>query len=163
MDGTLQERGPCWLGGLFEGHGAHSAGACRALCVEAEFRHRGQPGHRARTCPLKAHTQAHTHTHSHACTCTHIYKHKRACKYTQTRTHTYTCAHTQTHMHTRAHIHTHKHTGTYARTHTHTHSHTHTHTHTHMHMHAHVARMMGFANISASLATHPHLPYILLT
>ena len=49
----------------------------------------------------------------------------------------------------RAHIHTHKYTGTHACAHTHTH----THTHAHMHLHAHVARVMGFADFSASL---PH-------
>jgi len=63
--------------------------------------------------------------------------------------------HTHTHTHVCAHIHTHKHTGTHAHTHTYTHTLTHSDTH-YMHMHAHVARVMGFANFSASLATLPH-------
>jgi hypothetical protein len=147
-------------------HGPHSAGACRALFVEAVFIHRCQPGRKACTCPIpnfvdmeqqqqhiltpasaKAapaqrrarhcsvcgaarHTHAHTYTHihSHACARAHTYKHKRA------------------RMHTRAH--------TYTRTNTQAH----THTCTHMHMHTHVARVMGFSNFSASLATLPHLP-----
>jgi len=33
-------------------HGAHGAGACRALCVKAVLKNRGQPRHIARTCPL---------------------------------------------------------------------------------------------------------------
>ena len=36
-------RSPCWLG-LFEGHGAHGAGACCALCVEAELGIVASPG-----------------------------------------------------------------------------------------------------------------------
>jgi hypothetical protein len=185
--GRIQERGLCWLG-LFAGHGAHGAGACRALCVEVKFRHRGQPGHHARTCsqqtgnsssstsshllskgcsstasctPLqhlwgrKAHTQrdtcththvqTHIHIHSHACACAHTYKHKHARVYTQAHTHTH--KHMHTHKYTRAH--------TYKRPNTQ--AHTRAHTHAHVHMHAHVARVMGFANFSASLALLPHL------
>ena len=172
MDRTLQERGPHWFG-LLAGHGAYSAGACRALCIEAEFRHRGR--HRARTCPLnrqgtaaahshacfskgcystasctplqhlwgsKAHTDTHTykhtkhtHIHSHSCACAHTYKHKHARKFTQARTHTYTCA----------------------RTNTQTRARTHAHAQMHRHTRAHVARVMDFANFSASLATLLHL------
>ena len=203
MDRTLQERVPCWLG-LFAGHGPRSAGACRSLCVEAEFRHRGQPGHFARTCPLnrqgtadaahphacfskgysstapctplqhlwgsKTHKQAclhtrthvHAHTRTHACARAHKYKHKHAHMHAHKHTgaaHTHTRARAQTHRHTREH--TYIRTNTLAHTHAHTHIHTracvHTHLHAHMHMHAHVLRVMGFANVLASLATHPHL------
>jgi len=38
----------------------------------------------------------------------------------------------------------------------HTHTHACAHTDAHMHMHARVACMMGFVNLSASLATLPH-------
>jgi hypothetical protein len=151
LGGTLQECGPHWLG-LFAGYGVHSSGACRALCVEAEFRHRAQPGQHARTCLLNRQgTAAAAAAHSHTCfsrgcsskaSCTPLqhtltrmqtHIHRRACEYTQARTHT----HAQTHMHA------------YTRANTHSHA--------HMHMHAHVARVMGFANFPASLATHPHL------
>jgi len=89
-----------------------------------EFRHCGQPGHHARTCPLNRqgtaaahphacfskgcsstasctplHAQTHTHAHTHA----HTYKHKRMREYTQT----HTCTHTHTHTHTHTCICTH--------------------------------------------------------
>ena len=139
----FEERVPCWLG-LFAVYGAHSAGACCTLCV-AEFRHRGQPGLHACTCPLNRQETA-AAAHPHACfskscfstvSCTPL-QHLWGSK-----------AHT--HRHTRAHTHRHTHvlTQTQAHTRTHTNTHTRTLTHTHMHMHAHVARVMGFAKFSA--------------
>jgi len=83
------------------------------------------------------HRRTHTHKHARARAQTHRHTHEH--KYTRTNTQAHTCVHTQ-YTHTRAH----------------------THTHAHMHMHAHVAHAMGFANFSASLATLPHLSFILL-
>jgi len=188
LDGTLQEHGPCWLG-LFAGHGAHGAGACRALCVEAEFRHHGQPGHHACSCPLNRQGTA-AAAHPHACfskgcsstaSCTPLqhlwgskaHTYRLTNTYARTHTHTRMHAHTYTHTNTNAREYTQAHTRTYTctrtntRTHTRTsthtnaltHRHTHAHTHTHMHMHAHVECVMGFANFSASLATLPHLSF----
>ena len=112
--------------------------------------------------PAHTHVHAHTHAHTHAHGHTHTYKHKRTRVYTQSRTHTYTSTRTNTQTHMRAHIHTHKHTGTHPHTQIHTRilARTHTDTLTHMHMHAHVARVMGFANFLASLATLPHLSLV---
>ena len=133
------------------------------------------------------HTHAHTHicarththtrmrTRTHACARAHTYKHKRAHVYTQactythihmhthkhadTRESTHTHTHAQIHRHARTHIHTLSHTHTHTpHTHTHTRARAHTHAHAHMHMHAHIARVMGFANFPASLATLPHCP-----
>ena len=157
---TLLERGPCWLG-LFAGHGAHGAGACRALSVEAEFRHCGQPGHHARTCPLNRQGTAEA-AHPHACfskgysysstaPCTpqqHLWgskthtgmpAHTHTCARTHTHAHTNTNtnartnthARVQTHRHTREHTYTRTNTGTHARAHTYTHVHVCTHTCTH--------------------------------
>ena len=160
MDGTLQEHGSCWVG-LLAGHGAHGAGACRSLCVEAEFRHRGQPGHHARTCPLNrqgiaaaaAHPHAyfskgcsgtascycsicgavrHTQAHTHIHTLTRM----RMRKHIQTQTrahiaHILTGANTHIHMHTLKHRHTRAHKHTHKHTGTHTHAYTRAHTHTH--------------------------------
>jgi len=181
---------PCCLG-LFAGRGAHSAGACCALCVKAEFRHRGQPGHHARTCPLnrqgtaaaahpqacfskwcsstasrtslqrpwgnQAHIQAstHTHTYTHTHTQTHIHTHT----HTHARTYTHTNTNTRKYSQARTRTCTRRNTQTHAETHIQTPKHTGTHPHPHMHMHAHVACVMGFAKISASLATLPHLSF----
>jgi hypothetical protein len=162
LHGTLQERGLCWLG-LFAGHGAHGAGACRARFVEAEFRHGGQPGHHARTCPLNRQGTAAAAAHPYACfskgcsstaSCTplqHLWgskAHTRAHNaHTHMHTHTHACAHTYKHKraqiltgaHTDVHMHTHKHTDTRVRTHTnaqtHRQAHTRAHTHTCTHMH----------------------------
>ena len=86
------------------------------------------------------HRRAHAHTHKYVRTYTHTHAHTHtntnARKYSQARTLTYTCTRTNTQTHAQAH----------------------THTHAHMHMHAHVARVMGFAYFSASLATLPHCP-----
>jgi len=109
----------------------------------------------------KAHTQTCTHTHTHACphthTHTHIHTHAHTHtitntrEYTQVRARTYTCTRTNTQTHARAHIHTHKHR------HTRTHTRAHTHIHICIYMHACIARVMGFANFPALLATLPHL------
>ena len=159
---TLLERGPCWLG-LFAGHGAHGAGACRALCVEADFRHRGQPGHHARTCPLKkqgtaaaAHprayfseecpstasctplqglwdNKAHTYRLARTYAHTHAHIHTRMRKHTQTQK----CANTRrlAHAHTHAHAQTHRHARAHIQTPKDTGTHTHAHTHTCICMH----------------------------
>ena len=118
LDGTLQGRSPCWLG-LFAGHGMHIAGACRALRVKAEFRHRGTMLAPALSTDREQHAHTHTNTNAHANTHRHAHTHK----------------HTDTHTHTL--------TRTHAHTYTCTHTRTHTHPHAHMHMHAHVARVMG--------------------
>ena len=154
------------LAGLLAGHGVHGAGACHAPCVlkqssdivtRASCSHlpsqqTGNSSSSTSSCLLQQRllqqsvmhtTAAHSHTHAHA----HTPINKGAREYTQTRI----FSHAQTHRHTSAHTHTLLHA--YA----HTHTHTHTHSHAHMHMHAHVARVMGFANFSASLATLPHL------
>jgi len=134
-------------------HGPHGAGACRALCVEAEFRHRGQPGHHARTYPLNRQGTA-VATHPHACfskgcsstaSCTplqHLWgskAHTQAHTHMHAHTHTHACTHTYKHKrvriltgpHTHLHIHTRTHTN--AQTHRHTHVHTNTRTHTRAH------------------------------
>ena len=154
MDGTLQERGPRWHG-LFAGHGAHGAGACRALRVEAEFRYPGQPGQHARTCPLNRQGTA-AAAHPYACFSTvscaplqHLRgskAHKQGACLPCARTHTHTnararnwkqactCIRINTHIHARTH--THKHTGTNTLAHTYTYTHT-TRTQTHRNTHTH--------------------------
>ena len=131
-----------------------------AHCVEAEFRHRGQPGHHARTCPLKkqgtaaaAHprayfseecpstasctplqglwdNKAHTYRLARTYAHTHAHIHTRMRKHTQTQK----CANTRrlAHAHTHAHAQTHRHTRvhTYTRTNTDTHARIHVLTHT---------------------------------
>ena len=137
------------------------------------------PGHHASNCPLNRQGTA-APALPHACfskgysstaPCTplqHLWgskTHTQVCLHTHTHTYTHTHTHTQMHAriytgaYTHIHMRRHSHTGTYVCTHTntHTHTHTYTHSHAHMHMNAHVARVMGFANISASLATLPHL------
>ena len=136
------------------------------MCIEAEFRHcdpgvvlalalstdrEQQQQHilmpaSAKAAPAKCHAH-HCSTLSHACACTHTYKQRRARIHPDANIFT----RTNTQAHKRSHTHT------LARIRAHTHTHTHTHSHAHMHMHAHVARVMGFANFSASLATLPHL------
>jgi len=125
-----------------------------ANCVEAEFRHPGQPGHHARTCILNRQGTT-AAAHPHACF-------SKGCSSTASRAplqrlwgskahaqaHTHVRAHTHTHTHAHAHAHTHTNINTRANTHrcAHTHTHTrarihvrtHTHTHAHMHMRAHV-------------------------
>ena len=147
-------RGSYWHG-LFACHGAHGAGACRALCIEAEFRHRGSPGTMLAPVFLKDKEQQQQHIlppasaqrHAYHCSIcgairqthrrTRMRTHARTCIQTNTlanknrRAHAHTHAHAQTHRHTRAHIHTHKHTDTHMRTHTYTHTCTHTRAHTH--------------------------------
>ena len=138
MDGTLQERGPRWHG-LFAGHGAHGAGACRALRVEAEFRYPGQPGQHARTCPLNRQGTA-AAAHPYACfstvSCAPL-QHLRGSKahtqrYMHTHTHTHTYTHTHAHTHISTNAHTYTRTNTRVRTHTNAQSHRHTHAHTHI-------------------------------
>ena len=166
MDGALLERNPCWLG-LFTGRGAHSAGACCTLCVEAEFRYRGQPRHHARICPLNRQgTAAAAHPHacfSKGCSCTasrtplqrlwgneaHTYRLARTYVHTNARIHIHTRMRMRTHtykhkrariltgLHTLIHMHTHKHTDTDTCTHTHTNAQTHRHTHAHTRTHIH--------------------------
>jgi len=146
LDGTLQERSPCWLG-LFAGHGAHGVGACHALRVEAEFRHPGQPGHHARTCPLNRQGKQKQHIltpvsakatlaqrHAHHCSICGAarHTHMRACTHTHTRMRTRTHIQTQTRVCIHTGAHTHTYTCTCTRTNTQTHARTHTHTHTHM-------------------------------
>ena len=101
----------CWLN-LFAGHGAHSAGACCALCVEAEFRHCGQPGHHARTCPLNRQRTAEA-AHPHACFskgCSSTASHTLLQCLWGRKAHTYRLARTYAHTHAYIHIHTHAHT-----------------------------------------------------
>ena len=168
MDGTLQECSPCWLG-LFAGHGVHSAGACCALCVEAEFRHRGQPGHHARTCPPNRQGTA-AAAHPHACF-------SKGCSSTASRAllqrlwgskaHIYRLACTYAHTHTRTHTHIHTHAHTYALTHTNarkylqartrtytcTRTNTQTHRHTHTHTHIQTPKHTG-THIRTNAHTH---------
>ena len=153
MDGILQERSPCWLG-LFAGHEAHSAGACRALCVEADIRHCGQLGHLlAPALSADREQQQHNLTASakaapaqcsahHCSICgaarhTHRRAHTRAHACARTHMHTNTRARIETGVHMHIHMHTHKHTRahTYTRTNTQAHTRTNTHTHTHTHIH----------------------------
>jgi len=155
LDGTFQEHGPCWLE-LFAGHGAHSAGACRALCVETEFRHPGQPGHHARTCPLnRDKEQQNQHIlapasakatpaqhHVHHCSICGAARHTQTCLHTRTHVHVHTrthaCAHTCTHVCARAHnTNTNTRVYTHRRAHTHTHARAQTHRHTHARTHIH--------------------------
>jgi hypothetical protein len=116
---TLLERGPCWLG-LFAGHGAHGAGACRALSVEAEFRHCGQPGHHARTCPLiRQRTAAAAHPHAYfsigcSSTASYYYSSCEAARHTHKHAHAHT---THTNIQTQTHANTHR--RAHARTHVH--------------------------------------------
>jgi hypothetical protein len=130
LDRTLQERGPHWFG-LLAGHGAYSAGACRALCIEAEFRHRGR--HRARTCPLNRQGTA-AAALPHACF-------SKGCSSTVSSTpqqHLWgSKAHTQAHTHTHAHTHIHSRSCTCAHTLTQTRARIHTGAHTHIHMRTH--------------------------
>ena len=175
LDGTLQERGPCWLG-LFTDDGAHGAGACHALLVEAEFRHRGQPGHHACTCPLNRQgTAAAAHPHAYfskdcsstaSCYCSihgaarHTYRHtQRTHVQTQMRANTHRRAHARTHAYVQTHIHTHAHIYKRPNVQVHTRARTHTYTHTHaqMHMHARVARVMGFADLILTCQSNPYL------
>jgi hypothetical protein len=146
------------------GHEAHSAGACCALCVKAEFRHRGQPGHHARTCPLKRQGTA-AAAHLHACFSkgcsstasraplqrlwgqqgTHIQASTHIRAHTRTQTHTHTYAHTYTHTNTNACEYsqvrtqtcscTRTNTQAHARAHIQTPKHTGTHTRTHARTH----------------------------
>jgi ABC-type nickel/cobalt efflux system permease component RcnA len=96
--------GPFGVAGLLAKNGAHSAGACCALCVEAEFRHRGQPGHHNRTCPLTASSVGQQGTHRmRILTGTNTY----TCTRTNTQTHIFT--HTHTHTHSKACMHAHAH------------------------------------------------------
>jgi hypothetical protein len=104
--------------------------------------------HHCSICGAARHTQAHTHA------CVHTYKYKRAQLLTGAHTHVH--MHTHKHTDTRAHIQMPKHT---AHTRAHTQTHIHAQSHAHMHMHAHVARVMGFANFSASLVTLPYLSF----
>ena len=155
---------------MFVGHGPQGAGACRALCVESVFRHRGQPWHDAHPVLLADREQqqqliltpasaipAPVQRHEQYCSVCEATRHKRT--HTHNHTHTHTHAHMPTHTNAHEHIQacTRKITGTHTPTDTHAHIHTHKHTHAHMHMHAYVARVMGFANFSVSLATLPHL------
>ena len=149
MDRTLQERSPCWLG-LFAGHAAHGAGACRALCVEAEFRHRGQPGHHARTCPLNRQGRA-AAAHPHACfskgcsstaSCTPLQHLWGSKAHTQGHTRTHN-AHTHTHTNTNAREYSQARTRMYKCTRTNTQTHTRAHIqtlkHTGTQIHTHIS------------------------
>ena len=125
-----------------------------ANCVEAEFRHPGQPGHHARTCILNRQgTTAAAHPHacfSKGCSSTasraplqrlwgskaHTYG--LACIYAHTHTHMHAHTYTNTHKNARiltgAHTHTHahaQHTDTRTRTHTNAQTHRRTHARTH--------------------------------
>jgi hypothetical protein len=156
LDGTLQERGPCWLGGLFEGHGAHSAGACRALHVEAELDILASPGtmlahvlstdreqqqqqHILTLASAKATPAQH---HVHHCSICGAARHTQTCLHTRTHVHVHTrthaCAHTCTHVCARAHnTNTNTRVYTHRRAHTHTHARAQTHRHTHARTHIH--------------------------
>jgi len=151
---------------MLAGHGAHGAGACRAPRVEAEFRHRGQPGHHAHTCPLNreqqqqhfltpisakaAPAQRHAHhcsicgavSHTQAHTPTHAHTHLHACthtyKHNRARVHTQAHTHTYTCAHTQTRGHTYKYTCTHTRAHAHLHIHARIHAHTHTNSHAHM-------------------------
>jgi hypothetical protein len=125
LDGTLQEHGPCWLG-LFAGHGAHGAGACRALVVEAEFRHpawapsshlpsqqTGKSRSSTSSRPFQQRLLQHSAMHTTAASVGRQDTHKGV------PAHTHTCARTHAHMH--AHVRTHT-TNTNARAQTHRHA-----------------------------------------
>ena len=152
------------------GHGAHGADACRALLVEAEFRHRGQPGtilapalstdreqqqQHILTQRLLQHSVLHTTAASVGQQGTHRHAHARTHIQTNSRVRIETC--TGAHMH----MHTHKRTGT--NTHTHIHVDAYMCAHKRAHMHTCNARTRcaqnGFAKCSASLATLPHMCY----
>jgi hypothetical protein len=166
LDGTLQERGPCWLGGLFEGHGAHSAGACRALHVEAELDILASPGtmlahvlstdreqqqqqHILTLASAKATPAQH---HVHHCSICGAARHTHTDVPAHTRTHTHTCARTHMHVHAR------KHTNTNARVYTHgcTHTYTCTRTNTQTHVRAHILSKYTGTHVCAHTHTHVH-------
>jgi hypothetical protein len=98
-------------------------------CVEAEFRHRGQLGYNARTCPLKRQGTA-AAAHPHACLAKAAPEQRHAhhssicgaARHTYARTHTN--AHTRSHAHTHTRMHTHIQTQTHADTHRRAHAHT---------------------------------------
>ena len=156
MDGTLQERDLCWLG-LFAGHGAHSAGACCALCVEAEFRHCSQPGHHAHTCPLN---RQHILTPASAkdALAQHHARHCSVCGGSKAHTYrlarTYAHTHAHKHIHTRMRTHTHIQTQTRANTHRCAHKHAHAHAQTHRHTHG---RTYKRPNTQAHTRAHMHV------
>ena len=128
---------PCCLG-LFAGRGAHSAGACCALCVEAELRHCDQPGQHARTYPLNRQGTA-AAAYPHACF-------SKGCSSTASRVplqrlwgskaHTYRLARTYAHTHAHIHIHTRRHTHTHIQTQTCANIHRLAHAQTHRHTQA---------------------------
>ena len=141
----------------------HTLGPLWTLCLCSCVNERLRPSMHA-CLQQNIHTHTHMHTCTHTHTRTHTCTHTRACTHTHTHIHTHTHArtHTRTHTHTNTHEHTHTHTHAHARTHTHARTRAHTHSHTHTHaMHAHVARVMGLANSSASLAALPHLSHLL--
>ena len=151
-------RGSYWHG-LFACHGAHGAGACCALCVEAEFRHRGQPGHHASTCPLNRQGTAAAATHPRPCF-SEGYSSTASCTPLQhlwgSKMHTQTCLHTR--AHTRTHVHAHTRTHTYARAHTYKlkmRARIHTGARTHIHMHAN-KHTDTFASTHTPTQTHRH-------
>ena len=127
------------------GHGPQGAGACRALCVESVFRHRGQPWHDAHPVLLADREQqqqliltpasaipAPVQRHEQYCSVCEATRHKR----THTLTHMRTCQHIQTRTNTyrraRAKSQAHTHPQTHTRTFTHTNTHTRTCICTHM-------------------------------
>jgi hypothetical protein len=137
--------------------------------AEVVFRHCGQPGHHARTCPilLADREQQQQHILTPASTkpastapCTPLQRLWGCKAHAQTCTRTHTCTHTCACAHTYEHKRAQKHTGTFTHIHMHTHKHTHTHTRTHTCIC--VAHVMGIANFSASLVTLPYSPPHLL-
>ena len=186
MNLTLQERGPRWLG-LFAGHGPHGAGACRALFVEAEFRHLGQPRHlpsqqgkaeaahphacfskgyssTAPCTPLqhlwgsKTHTQACLHTRTRVHAHTRTHACARAHIQTQTRTHTYTCTRTNTCTRTHTYTCTRTNTDIHASTNTHAQTHRYTRTHAHTHIHTHACAR---THLHAHMHMHAHVALVM--
>jgi hypothetical protein len=114
----------------------------RTVCW-SRARHRGQPGHQARTCPLNRWGSA-AAAHPHACfskgcsstaSCAPLQR-LWGCKahtYRLARTyaHTHALIHIYTRMRTQIHIHTYKHKRVWLLASVHTHKHTHKHTHAH--------------------------------
>ena len=156
MDGTLQERVPCWLG-LLTGHAAHGAGACCTLFVEAMFRHRGQPGTMLAPALLtyREKQQQHILTPASAKTAP-AQRHAHHCSICGAVKHTQ--AHIRTHnSHTRMHTHIHKRARILTGAHTHIHI-THTLMCTHIQTQTRVnTHRCAHACTHAHAQTHSHI------
>ena len=118
MDGTLQECGQRWLG-LFAGHEAHGAGACRALRVKAESSDiLASPGTMLAPAPFstdRKQQKQHILTPVSA-KATPAQRHAHHCSICGAARHTHTDVPAQTHTCARTHTHTRMRTCTHIQT-----------------------------------------------